>query len=133
MTKLEIYTEIKTKCITMITASTKPKSNTSQRSQIKSLTTIKQIEIQKQNQLSSHLVGNHCSQLPSSQHREFVEVDIDTFELEGRVADVLAGVVNAVLVADHFPELGSDLVSTLVAVDVEDLSHFLAGIVSSNL
>ncbi|CAN7065573.1 unnamed protein product [Brassica rapa subsp. trilocularis] len=117
----------------MITASTKPKSNTSQRSQIKSRTTIKHIEIQKQNQLSSHLVGNLCSQLPSSQHREFVEVDIDMFELEGRVADVLAGVVNVVLVADHFPELGSDLVSTLVAVDVEDLSHFLAGIVSSNL
>ncbi|CAN6858265.1 unnamed protein product, partial [Brassica oleracea var. botrytis] len=130
-----------------ITTSTKPKSNTSQRSQIKSRTKIKQIEIQKQNQLSSHLVGNRCSQLPSSQHRErnrstllppdvlstarFVEVDIDTFELEGRVTDVLAGVVNAVLVADHFPELGSDLVSTLAALDVEDLSHFLAGIVDS--
>lgn len=32
--------------------------------------------------------------------------------------------VNAVLVADHFPELGSDLVAALATLDVQDFSHF---------
>ena len=49
------------------------------------------------------------------------------FWCEFGVAAVLSGVVDAVLVADYFPELGSDLVAALAALDVEDFSHFLAG------
>ena len=47
-----------------------------------------------------------------------VVIDIDSLELELGVAVVFSGVVNAVLVADHLPELGSDLVATLTALDV---------------
>jgi len=35
-----------------------------------------------------------------------------------------AGGVNAVLVGDNLPELGSDLVAALATLDVNDLSHF---------
>ena len=56
-----------------------------------------------------------------------VVVDIDAFQLEFGVAAVLSGVVDAVLIADHLPELGSDLVAALAALNVEDFSHFLAG------
>jgi hypothetical protein len=52
-----------------------------------------------------------------------VVVDVDALELEVGVAGVLAGVVDAVLVAYHLPELGPDLVTALPALDVEDLSH----------
>ena len=34
------------------------------------------------------------------------------------------GGVDAVLVGDDFPELGSDLVTTLTGLDVNDFSHF---------
>ena len=53
----------------------------------------------------------------------FVEVDIDALELQVRVAVVRARGVDPVLVAHHFPELGTDLVAALPALDVKDLSH----------
>jgi len=52
-----------------------------------------------------------------------VVVDVDALELEVGVAGVLARVVDAVLVADHLPELGPDLVPALPALDVQDLPH----------
>ena len=52
-----------------------------------------------------------------------VEVYIDALQLEVGVAVVGARGVNAVLVSNHFPELGSDLVAALTALDVDDLSH----------
>ncbi|MFS7914101.1 hypothetical protein Hanom_Chr02g00149431 [Helianthus anomalus] len=55
----------------------------------------------------------------------FVVVDVDTLELENLVAGVTAGGVDAVLRADHLPELGSDLIAALAALDVEDFSHGL--------
>ena len=59
----------------------------------------------------------------------FIEVDVDPLELEiGRsssVGPVFAVRFNAVLVADHFPELGADLIAALASLDVQDLSHCL--------
>jgi hypothetical protein len=55
--------------------------------------------------------------------RRLVVVDVDALELEVGGADVATGRVDAVLVADHLPELGTDLVSALAALDVEDLPH----------
>ena len=40
-----------------------------------------------------------------------------------RTAPVRARGVDTVLVADHFPELGADLVAALAALDVDDLTH----------
>jgi hypothetical protein len=53
----------------------------------------------------------------------FVVVDVDTFELEVRVAVVSTGGVNTVLVADNFPEFGTDLVTALASLDVNDFAH----------
>jgi hypothetical protein len=52
-----------------------------------------------------------------------VVVDVDALQLEVGVAGVLSGVIDAVLVAYHLPELGPDLVTALPSLDVEDLSH----------
>jgi hypothetical protein len=53
----------------------------------------------------------------------FVIVDVDSLELEIRVTTVAAGWVNAVLVGDDLPELGTDLVTALAALNVHDLTH----------
>ena len=53
----------------------------------------------------------------------FVEVDVDSLELEVRVTVVGTGGVDTVLVGDDFPELGTDLVTALTALDVDDFSH----------
>nr|GMC50308.1 hypothetical protein Iba_chr01bCG15780 [Ipomoea batatas] len=59
-----------------------------------------------------------------------IEIDVDALELEvinGGVAAVAAlvaaGRINAVLVADNFPELGANLVAALASLNVQDLSH----------
>jgi len=52
-----------------------------------------------------------------------VVVDVDALELEVRVPRVAARGVDPVLVADHLPELGTDLVPALPALDVQDLPH----------
>src|SRR5690349_9367029 len=52
-----------------------------------------------------------------------IEVDIDALELEVRVAVVGAGRVDSVLVANHLPELGTNLVAALTSLDVDDLTH----------
>ena len=55
-----------------------------------------------------------------------IEVDIDPLQLSiglGAVALVPAGRIDAVLVADHLPEFGADLVPALAALDVQDFSH----------
>ena len=65
--------------------------------------------------------GIHGSRLEVDQDRarnilvraNFVLVNVDAFELEVVVALVQAVAVNAVLVRDDFPELGTDLVTAL--------------------
>ena len=52
-----------------------------------------------------------------------VVVDIDPLQLEIRGSGVGASGVDAVLVGDDLPELGSDLVSALSGLDVDNFSH----------
>jgi hypothetical protein len=77
----------------------------------------------------------HGARLEVHEHRPghvpaaagLVVVDVDPLQLlrAGR-ARVLAGRVDAVLAADHLPELGADLVAALAALDVQDLPHLAA-------
>ena len=53
----------------------------------------------------------------------FVVVDVDSLELEIRVTVVGTGGVNTVFVGDDFPEFGTDLVTALTTLDVNDFSH----------
>lgn len=46
----------------------------------------------------------------------FIVVNIDALQLEIIVAGIVAGWVNAVLVRDDFPELGTDLVTALACL-----------------
>ena len=55
----------------------------------------------------------------------FVEIDIDSLKLEIRVTVVGTGWVNTVLVGDDFPELGTDLVTALTTLNVNDFSHLM--------
>ena len=52
-----------------------------------------------------------------------IVVDVDSLELEIRVTVVRAGGVDSVLIGDDLPELGTNLVSALTALNVDDLSH----------
>ena len=54
----------------------------------------------------------------------FVVVNVDSFQLEIRVTVISTGGIDSVLVRDDLPELGTDLVSALSALDVYDFSHF---------
>ena len=51
-----------------------------------------------------------------------VVVDVDSLELEIRVTVVSTGWVNSVLVGDDLPEFGTDLVTALSALDVNDFT-----------
>jgi len=53
-----------------------------------------------------------------------VIVDVDSLKLEIRVTVVSTGWVNSVLVGDDLPEFGTDLVTALTSLDVNDFSHF---------
>ena len=55
----------------------------------------------------------------------FVEVDVDSLELEVGVAMVGAGGVNSMFVGDDFPELSTDLVTALTGLNVNNFSHSL--------
>ena len=52
-----------------------------------------------------------------------VVVHVDALELQVRVSVVRAGRVDAVLIADHLPELRADLVAALATLDSDDLTH----------
>ena len=52
----------------------------------------------------------------------FVVIDVDSLELEIRVTVVSTGWVNSVFVGDDFPEFGTDLVTALTTLDVNDFS-----------
>jgi len=54
-----------------------------------------------------------------------VIVDVDSLELEIRVTVIGTGWVNTVLVGDDFPEFGTDLVTTLTGLDMNDFSHLV--------
>merc|ERR1719187_602477 len=52
-------------------------------------------------------------------------IDVDPLQLEVSLALVAASGVDAVLVRDDLPELGTDLVTALASLDVDDFTHFL--------
>ena len=53
----------------------------------------------------------------------FVIVDVDSLELEVGVTVVATGGVNTVFIGDDFPELGTDLVTALTGLNVNNFSH----------
>ena len=53
----------------------------------------------------------------------FVEVNVDSLELEIGVSVIGTGWVNTMLVGDDLPELGTDLVTALTTLDVNDFSQ----------
>jgi hypothetical protein len=54
----------------------------------------------------------------------FVEVNVDSFELKIWISVIWAGWVNSVFVGNDLPKLGTDLVTALTSLDVDDFSHF---------
>jgi len=52
-----------------------------------------------------------------------VEVDVDTLELEVGVTVVGTGGVDTVLIGNDFPELGTNLVTALTTLNVNDFAH----------
>jgi len=55
----------------------------------------------------------------------FVEVHVDALQLKIGVTVVGTGGVNTVLVGDNLPELGTNLVTALTCLNVNNLSHLL--------
>jgi len=53
----------------------------------------------------------------------FVIVNVDSFKLEIGVTMVGTGWVDSVFVGDDFPEFGTDLVTALTCLDVNEFSH----------
>jgi hypothetical protein len=53
-----------------------------------------------------------------------VEVDVDALQLEVRVTVVSTGGINAVLVRNHLPELGANLITALTALNVHEFTHW---------
>jgi len=53
-----------------------------------------------------------------------VIVDVDSLKLEIGVTVIGTGWVNSVLVGDDLPEFGTDLVTALTSLDMNDFSHF---------
>jgi len=54
----------------------------------------------------------------------FVIVNVDSFKLEIGVTMVGTGWVDSVFVGDDFPEFGTDLVTALTCLNVDEFSHF---------
>jgi hypothetical protein len=75
--------------------------------------------------------GVHCSWFEihedsswdESSTGSFVIVDIDSLKLEVGVTVIGTGWVDTVLIRDDFPEFGTDLVTTLTSLDMNDLTH----------
>jgi len=53
-----------------------------------------------------------------------VVVDIDSLQLQIGITVVGTGRINTVFIGNDFPELGTDLVTALTSLDVDDFSHF---------
>jgi hypothetical protein len=55
----------------------------------------------------------------------FVEIDVNSLELEIGITVVSTGWVNTMLVGDDLPELGTNLVTALTCLNVNDFSHLI--------
>jgi len=54
----------------------------------------------------------------------FVIINIDSFELKIGVTMISTGWVDTVFIGDDLPEFGTDLVTALTSLDVNEFSHF---------
>ena len=52
-----------------------------------------------------------------------VVVDVDSLELEIGITVICTGWVDSMLIRDDLPEFGTDLVTALTSLDVNDFSH----------
>ena len=52
-----------------------------------------------------------------------IVINVDSLELEIRVSVISTSGVNTVFIRDNLPELGTDLVTALTSLDVNDFSH----------
>jgi len=55
----------------------------------------------------------------------FVVVHVDSFKLKIRVSVVGSGWVYSMFIGDDFPELGTNLVSALTSLNVNDFAHWI--------
>ena len=62
-----------------------------------------------------------------------VEVDVDSLELEVGVTVVGTGWVNSMFVGDDLPEFGTDLVSALTSLNVNDFSHIIYMVLTTKI
>mmetsp|Transcript_25584 Transcript_25584/g.35718 ORF Transcript_25584/g.35718 Transcript_25584/m.35718 type:complete len:398 (-) Transcript_25584:25-1218(-) len=53
-----------------------------------------------------------------------IVVNVNTFELKVRLSLVSTSRVDSMLVGNYFPEFGTDLVTALTSLDVNDFAHF---------
>jgi len=55
----------------------------------------------------------------------FIKIDINSFELKIGVTVIGTGRIDSVFIRDDFPEFGTDLITALTCLDVNEFSHFL--------
>ena len=55
----------------------------------------------------------------------FVKVHVDSLQLQVRVAVVRSSGVHSMLVGDHLPKLGTNLVTALTTLNMNDFTHFV--------
>jgi hypothetical protein len=55
----------------------------------------------------------------------FVEINVNSLELEIGITVVSTGWVNTMLVGDDLPELGTNLVTALTCLNMNDFSHLI--------
>lgn len=67
-------------------------------------------------------IHQYCSGDVSSSS-SFIIVNVNSFELEVGVSVIGSGGIDTVFIGNDFPELGSDLVSALASLNVDDFSH----------
>jgi hypothetical protein len=63
----------------------------------------------------------------------FIVINIDSFQLEIRISVVGSGWINSVFIRDDLPEFGTNLVTALTSLDVNDFSHFYVLIKSKTI
>lgn len=82
----------------------------------------------------------HCSRLEIHEYRTrnksptggLIVVNIHSLQLEVGFSNVPPSWIDAMLIADNFPELGTDLVPALAGLDMKDFPHFICNNQSQN-
>jgi hypothetical protein len=69
-------------------------------------------------------IHQYCSWYISSSSG-FVIIYVDSFELKIRISVICTGGVDSVFIRHDFPEFGTNLITTLTSLYVNDFSHFI--------